>query len=55
MIDLAPEEMWSDFHEHVNNLLVEEKRLRHANDHSELASVCCQIVSSSFQQSIKFG
>ena len=46
MVDVGPEEMWTDFHEHVNNLLIEEKRLRHSNDHAQLSVVCCDIVSS---------
>jgi hypothetical protein len=53
MVEVGPEEMWSDFHEHVNNLLIEEKRLRHANDHAELAAVCCKVVSLSLPS--KFG
>ena len=45
MVEIGPEDMWTDFHEHVNNLLIEEKRLRHENDHAKLAEVCCQVVS----------
>ena len=45
MVEIGPEEMWSDFYEHVNNLLIDEKRLRHENDHAKLAEVCCQVVS----------
>jgi len=41
MVEIGPEEMWNDFYEHVNNLLIEEKRLRHENDHAKLAEVCC--------------
>lgn len=47
MIEVGPEEMWTDFHEQINNMLIEEKRLRHANDHAMLAEVCCNIVSRS--------
>ena len=53
MVDVGPEEMWSDFHEHVNNLLIEEKKLRHNNEHTETAVVCCKIVS--ILRSYKFG
>ena len=45
MIEVGPEEMWTDFHEKINNLLIDEKRLRHNNDHAALADVCCQVVS----------
>jgi hypothetical protein len=45
MIEVGPEEMWTDFHEQINNMLIEEKRLRHNNDHANLAEVCCNIVS----------
>jgi hypothetical protein len=45
LIEIGPEEMWSDFHEQINNMLIEEKRLRHANDSFKLAEVCCNIVS----------
>jgi hypothetical protein len=46
MIDIGPEEMWTDFLEEVNTLLWEEKALRHENDHVKLAEICCRIVSN---------
>ena len=56
MVDVGPEEMWTDFHEHVNNLLIEEKRLRHANENVQLSVVCCDIVSASHPKTwLSFG
>jgi hypothetical protein len=45
MIEIGPEEMWTPFLDEVNNLLHEEKALRHENDHIKLAEVCTRIVS----------
>ena len=47
MVEVGPEEMWTDFHEKINVLLLEEKRMRHDNDHTGLAEVCCKVVSKS--------
>ena len=45
MVEIGPEDMWTDFYEKINNMLIEEKRLRHLNEHNQLATVCCDIVS----------
>jgi len=45
MIELKDEEMWTPFLEEVNNLLIEEKQVRHKNDHIRLAEICTRIVS----------
>lgn len=57
MIEIGPEEMWTPFLEEVNNLLIEEKQVRHENDHIKLAEICTRIVSilTSAQHSLKFG
>lgn len=46
LIDIGAEEMWTPFLEEVNNLLIEEKLVRHENDHIKLAEICTRIVSS---------
>ena len=45
LIDIGPEEMWTPFLEEVNTLLIEEKVVRHENDHIKLAEICTRIVS----------
>ena len=48
MIDAGPEEMWGPFLEDVNNLLIEEKIVRHENDAIKLSELCLRIVSTSY-------
>ena len=45
LIELAPDEMWTDFLEQVNELMLEEKVARQASDHNKLAEICTRIVS----------
>lgn len=44
MIELGPEEMWTPFLEQINDLLHEEKTVRHENDHIKSAEICLRIV-----------
>ena len=37
--------MWTDFHEQVNDLMIEEKAARQVSDHIKLAEICTRIVS----------
>lgn len=45
MFEIGAEEMWTPFLEEVNDLMLEEKRYRHENDHVKVAEVCVRIVS----------
>lgn len=45
MIDLHDEEMWSPFYEQINELMLDEKKARHENDHVKQAEICTKIVS----------
>lgn len=45
MFEIGAEEMWTPFLEEANDLMVEEKRFRHENDHIKVAEVCLRIVS----------
>ena len=40
--------MWTPFLDEVNNLLIEEKAIRHENDHIKQSDICIRIVSSPF-------
>lgn len=55
LVEIGPEDMWTDFHDKINDMLIEEKKLRHANDHNELAIICCKVVSHFFFELAKFG
>ena len=45
MIELADGEMWTDFLEEINNLLIQEKKARHEGDNIKLTEICTKIVS----------
>ena len=45
MIDIGPDEMWTDFLEEINELMIEEKAARQVSDHIKLAEICTRIVS----------
>ena len=45
LIDIAEDEMWTDFLEEVNKLLHEEKAARHENDAVKLSEILQRIVS----------
>lgn len=44
MIELADGEMWTDFLEEINNLLIQEKKARHEGDNAKLAEICTKII-----------
>ena len=39
--------MWTTFLDEANDLLLQEKQLRHEGDHIKQSEVCCRVVSSS--------
>ena len=45
MVEISSEEMWNDFYEKINTMFIQEKQLRHNNDHNGLADICCKVVS----------
>ena len=45
LIEIGPDEMWTDFLEQINELLLEEKTARQASDHDKLAEICTRVVS----------
>jgi hypothetical protein len=45
MIEISADEEWTPFLEKVNNMLIEEKKLRHEDDNIKLAELCKNIVS----------
>ena len=46
LISMGAEDMWNDFLEKINNLMLDEKKCRQTNDHLEGAKKCCEIVSN---------
>jgi len=44
MIELADGEMWTDFLEEINSLLIQEKKARHDLDTNKLAEICTKII-----------
>lgn len=44
-VEIGPDEMWTDFLEQVNELMIEEKAARQVSDHNKLAEICTRIVS----------
>lgn len=44
LIEIAPDEMWTDFLEQINDLMIEEKAARQASDHVKLAEICTRVV-----------
>ena len=47
LVETAADEMWTDFLEQVNDLMLEEKAARQISDHNKLAEICVRIVSTS--------
>ena len=45
LVEIGPDEMWTDFLEQVNDLMLEEKAARQISDHIKLAEICTRIVS----------
>lgn len=46
MIEIGADEMWTSFLDQANDLFLEEKVVRHQNDHVKLAEICTRIVST---------
>ena len=46
LISMGPEDMWNDYLEKINNLMLEEKKLRQTNDGLGGAKKCCEVVSN---------
>jgi hypothetical protein len=44
LIDIGPDEMWTDFLEEINDLMIEEKAARQVSDHVKLAEICTRII-----------
>ncbi len=47
LVETGPDEIWTDFLEQVNDLMIEEKAARQISDHIKLAEICTRIVSDS--------
>jgi len=45
LVETAADEMWTDFLEQINDLMIEEKAARQVSDHVKLAEICTRIVS----------
>jgi hypothetical protein len=44
-VDIGPDEIWTDFLDSINDLMIEEKAARQVSDHLKLAEICTRIVS----------
>jgi len=44
LVEVGPDEMWTDFLEQVNDLMLEEKAARQVSDHVKLAEICLRIL-----------
>jgi len=45
LVEIGADEMWTDFLEQINDLMLEEKAARQISDHVKLAEICTRIVS----------
>mgnify|MGYP007134798739 FL=1 len=45
LIDIGPDQMWTEFLEQINDLMIEEKAARQVSDHVKLAEICTRVVS----------
>lgn len=45
LVEVGPDEIWTDFLEQINDLMIEEKAARQVSDHIKLAEICTRIVS----------
>ena len=45
LVEIGPNEVWTDFLEQINDLFLEEKVARQASDHIKLAEICTRVVS----------
>jgi hypothetical protein len=48
LVEVSPDEPWTEFLEQVNDLMIEEKAARQLSDHIKLSEICCRIVSTLF-------
>lgn len=48
LVEIPAEEMWTDFLEQINDLMIEEKAARQVGDHQKLAEICVRIVQLAF-------
>ena len=57
MIELGADEMWTPFLEQINDLLHDEKTIRHENDGIKSSEICVRIVSflTLFSSTFKIG
>jgi hypothetical protein len=55
LFEVPEGEIWSDFHDQIDELLHEEKKYRQENDTFKLSEICLRIVSgfASFEVSSK--
>ena len=44
MLDAGEDGMWTTFLEQANEMLLEEKAIRHENDHIKSSEICVRIV-----------
>ena len=49
LIQLGEEDMWTEFFEKINTIMLEEKKARQESDHTKGAELCCKIVSRPFK------
>lgn len=45
MFETKSDEVWTEFHFQVNDLLIEEKAARQVSDHIKLGEICSRVVS----------
>ena len=50
ILEIPADEMWSAYHEEINELLHQEKKARQENDSSKSAEVCVKMVSWSLNE-----
>lgn len=48
LVEIGADEMWTDFLEQVNDLMLEEKAARQISDHIKLAEICTRILQLAY-------
>ena len=48
LVEIGSDEIWTDFLEQINDLMIEEKAARQVSDHVKLAEICTRIIQLSF-------
>lgn len=48
IVEIGSDEIWTDFLEQINDLMIEEKAARQISDHIKLAEICTRIIQLSF-------